>query len=458
VASWLCGAGVGDDAGFLLKKNMPPNTISTEITNTEKGSISFENLLVSIGYSSVKGSYIFVNRIHGKAKLCYYKTMKDFKIFSLLKPDQKADFNSLRKKQPYLHIVDTFENQLEELFLARHPKLKMNPAEAKKQSAELLASQKKKLPEKQGSWVYFPWNSALVHILEEEDFFELRTARNKNLITQQEQTKFRVFRIGIAGLSVGNSAALALALEGFETMRLADFDELSLSNLNRIRGSITQLGLNKALITARQMYELNPYAKLELFEKGIQEKINLQKFISGPPKLNLLIDETDDVIMKIELRKIAKRFKIPVLSIADNGTNAICDVERFDLEPNRKLYHGLLGDIENQNLEGVSFPQKIKLINSMVGVDYVASRMKQSVLEVGNTLYSWPQLGGAAMLSGAAITYLAKKIAAGEKLKSGKYDVNFDRIFDTQYDSPAKKQHRAKETKSFLLRQERIFS
>ena len=363
------------------------------------------------------------------------------------------------QRDKHIHTVDTLVNQLEELFLSRNPKLKRNPELAKKRVAEFLAASKKKYPlEQQGKWVYFPWNNTLVHIVDEPGFFELRTSRNHNLITKEEQEILKSFRIGITGLSVGNSAALGLGLEGFETMRLADFDELSLSNLNRIRGSITQLGLNKTIMTAHQMYELDPYAKLEVFPEGIKGEKDLRAFIAGPPKLHILIDETDDVIMKIRLRVVARKLRIPVISVADNGDSAIADVERFDLEPNRSLYHGLLGKVEREKLEHISFGAKIKLINKMVGVQYVASRMKQSLLQVGESLYAWPQLGGAAMLSGAAIAYLVKKIALGGQIPSGKYDVNLERIFDSQYDSLKAKKKRDQETQQFLGVQNRIFS
>ncbi|TSC75929.1 MAG: hypothetical protein G01um101430_99 [Parcubacteria group bacterium Gr01-1014_30] len=363
------------------------------------------------------------------------------------------------KRRSSTNIVDALEQQLRELFLARHPKLKLSPEKAKQETAKFLKSKKKKPLEKQGSWVYFKWNRTLVHILDEDDFFELRTARNKNLITKGEQEKLRTFRIGIAGLSVGNSAALVLALEGAETMRLADFDELSLSNLNRIRGSITQLGLNKTIMTARQVYELNPYAKLELFEKGLHQARDLKKFVADPPKLDVLVDEIDDVIMKVQLRLKARKLRIPVLSVADNGTNSIADVERFDLEPKRKLYHGLLQDSKASKLQrDILSKEKMRMIADIVGVEYVTSRMKTSFLEVGNTLYSWPQLGGASMLSGATLAYLVKKIAFGENLESGKYDVNFDRIFENQYDSLTAKQRRNRENKEFLHKQKELFS
>ncbi len=384
--------------------------------------------------------------------------MKGLEILDLTKATQKKKFQALVKKTPGLRIVDAFEDQLKELFLVRHPKLKFNPEEAKKQSTAFINSQKEKQrPEEQGRWIYFEWNNALVHILAEPDFFELRVSRNHNLITKEEQETLRGFRIGIAGLSVGNSIALALALEGFEKMRLADFDELSLSNLNRIRASIIQLGTNKAILTARQIYELNPYAKLELFQKGIKEEQPLKKFLAGPPKLQLLIDEMDDVIMKIRLRLIARKLRIPVLSAADNGDNAIIDVECFHLESARKIYHGTIGEFGSPRLKEISFPDKMKLLPKIVGIELVTSRMKQSFLAVGKILYAWPQLGGAAMLSGAAIAYLVKKIALHEKLPSGKYDVSLERIFDSHYDSPKVKRGREREMQDFLVEQNRIF-
>ena len=60
-------------------------------------------------------------------------------------------------------------------------------------------------------------------------------------------------------------------------MKLADNDILSLSNLNRFRAGLPDLGVNKAVLTARQIYEINPFAKLEVFDKGISPE-NIENF------------------------------------------------------------------------------------------------------------------------------------------------------------------------------------
>ncbi|OGE78810.1 MAG: hypothetical protein A2751_01280 [Candidatus Doudnabacteria bacterium RIFCSPHIGHO2_01_FULL_46_14] len=333
---------------------------------------------------------------------------------TILNPLHKNDFKTLQKLKRKNTVVDHHKEQLRELFLVRHPKLKFDP-----KSANLGIDSTDK-----GRWVYFPWNRHLVHLLSPREYFELRTARNKNLITEKEQKAFQKYKIGIAGLSVGNSAALDMVLEGAEILRLADFDTLSLSNLNRIRAGAHNLGENKTMISAKQIYELNPYSKLTLFPNGVGKDV--ERFTFG---LDVIVDEIDDVYMKIKLRLAAKKSKIPVVSAADNGDNSIVDVERFDLEPKRPIFHGMLGKTDLTMIKNYDFRQRLKLINKMVGLKYVTKRMKESLAVVGKKIYSWPQLGGAASLSGSAVAYAVRRIALGHTMKSGKYNISLDRVF-----------------------------
>lgn len=84
--------------------------------------------------------------------------------------------------------------------------------------------------EEHGVWVYFPWNKTLVHLLDQEEFLFVRTNRNRDKITEQEQQILAKKKIGIIGLSVGQSVALTLAMErSVGELRLADFDCLELS-------------------------------------------------------------------------------------------------------------------------------------------------------------------------------------------------------------------------------------
>jgi hypothetical protein len=56
-----------------------------------------------------------------------------------------------------------------------------------------------------------------------------------------------------------------------------------------------------------------------------------------------------------------------------------------------------------------------------VNLENVPIRMLESLMEVGKTLPSWPQLGSAAVLSGLYVAYATKKILLGLPLNEGRF-------------------------------------
>ena len=97
-----------------------------------------------------------------------------------------------------------------------------------------------------GRWAYYPWRRAAVSVLGPRGFRALRLDRNRNIITADEQARLNALTIGVAGLSVGHVIAHTLALAGLcGTLRLADFDELELSNLNRVLRRCSTSGSTK---------------------------------------------------------------------------------------------------------------------------------------------------------------------------------------------------------------------
>src|SRR5690606_3514442 len=103
---------------------------------------------------------------------------------------------------------------------------------------------------------------------------------NKFVITEAEQKTLQNKKIGIIGLSVGQSVALTLALErGCGELRLADFDTLELSNLDRIRTGVYNIGIKKSILVAREIAEIDPYLKVVLYNEGIHED-NIDEFFT----------------------------------------------------------------------------------------------------------------------------------------------------------------------------------
>lgn len=354
-------------------------------------------------------------------------------FFNLAKESDATEMDSLIEKGSIQHVTDDYEEQLRELFGVKNPTLVYTP-DFEKQFEEYYSALKTSSPiNHQGLWVYFPWNSSVSHILSENDFFAVRTARNKNLINEEEQEKFYNAHIGIAGLSVGNSVALAIVLQGGgRYLKLADMDRLALSNINRIRTSVDNLGLLKVEMTARQIYEINPYAQIELFPEGVSKE-NIATFFD---KLDIVIDEIDNLAVKYLLREEAQKNKIPVVMAADNGDNAVLDIDRFDLDPDTPFFHNRMGIIDYETLTKLDKFGIGKLITKLVGPENVTHRMQESLLEMGKTIVSWPQLGGAALLNGSAVAYAVRKILNGQNLESDRAIISLDEKLDPTYNEP----------------------
>jgi hypothetical protein len=152
-------------------------------------------------------------------------------------------------------VHDTIDEQLTELVSSRGPSC-VDPNEIQRTKHEQLSGL---AMWEYGTWVWYPWSQRLVHVLPREEFRLVRTDRNRSKIERPQQRRLLGNRIGIIGLSVGNSAAVTFALEGIGgAFKLADFDDVSLSNLNRLRAGVHHLGVNKAVICARQMFEIDP--------------------------------------------------------------------------------------------------------------------------------------------------------------------------------------------------------
>lgn len=116
------------------------------------------------------------------------------------------------------------------------------------------------LAEESPRFVHYPWRRAVVKTLGPRSFRRLRLDRNRNLITTEEQDRLGRLQVGVIGLSAGHVVAHTIAMQGLcGELRLADFDDLELSNLNRVPGGLFDLGLNKTTVAARRIAELDPY-------------------------------------------------------------------------------------------------------------------------------------------------------------------------------------------------------
>ncbi len=338
--------------------------------------------------------------------------------FDRSNPEHAAAMDEVVAAGEVTFIHDTIEAQLGDLIKTRAPS--SNPGEDELRLAihEHIAGTPL---HDYGRWCFFPWSRRLVHLLPPVEFAELRSDRNRNKITKAEQTKLRRLKLALAGLSVGNAIATTLALEGvFGELRLADFDTLDLSNMNRIRCGVHDIGVNKAIIAARQIFEQNPYCNLVLYTDGVTAE-NLGEFIDGAEgsgRADMVIDECDSIFIKIKLREEARARKIPV--VMETSDRGMLDIERFDLEPDRPILHGMLGGMSADDVAKLPPAARLGLILQIVGVDTMSARIAASMLEFGRTLRGLSQLGSDVTLGGATTTAVVRRFGLGLPLNSGR--------------------------------------
>lgn len=350
-------------------------------------------------------------------------------IVKMQDKDAAEKLEKLLGKSNIYEIIDSYGEQYAELLLSKNAHLyRANENVQTASIAKLLDEHYgKKKSWELGSWVYYPWNGNLVHVLAQPDFEELRTIRNKDLITQTEQKQLADFSAACFGMSVGSAGALALAISGMSKhIKLIDGAVISGSNLNRILTGVSSVGNSKAEVIGRQIYEMNPYSEVEYYDKANKE--NIEEILGGKKPVYVAIDEIDDIEMKIRIRIKARKRRIPVVMATELGDTIMLDIERFDLEPARELFHGMVPGIDEiADSPPENHREWTKHAVSIIDPSNMPMKMQKSLLKIGSTIVTHPQLGSTVMVTGGALAFAVKSIALGQPLKSGRYVISLEK-------------------------------
>lgn len=344
--------------------------------------------------------------------------------FYRLNQSEAKEKLALILNRPGLILHDTIKDQIAELIKYQNPSVKFSIEALAQQVLNFIGS---KPLEEYGVWVYYPWSNRLVHLLDEHEFIEVRTSRNQYKITPEERAVLQTKKIGVIGLSVGQSVALTLAMERIcGELRLADFDLLELTNLNRIRTGVHNLGIAKVYSVAREIAEIDPFLNVICFPEGINES-NMDVFFKEGGKLDLMIEESDGFDIKILSRYKARDLRIPVLMEASD--RCMVDVERFDLEPSRSILHGLVDHLDINTLKSLkTTEEKIPYMLDVLGIDTASPRLKASMLEIEQTINTWPQLASAVTMGGGITADVARRVLLNQFKSSGRYFVDVEEL------------------------------
>jgi molybdopterin/thiamine biosynthesis adenylyltransferase len=352
----------------------------------------------------------------------------ELQFFRLSNPEDRSRMEQLCAEHPDLRVYDEIYSQLCDLVKLENPKesytdsVISNSVEKKLNGLSLMDY---------GVWVYYPWRRALLHTLDKDDFISARTIRNAFKIDFKEQAILSTKKIGIVGLSVGQSVALAMAMERIGgSFVIADFDHLELSNLNRIRTPCLNLGLKKTVVVAREILEIDPFIQVNCFNSGLNQN-NMGNFFDIFGGIDLVVEECDSIDIKFFIRDIARNRGIPVLM--STSDKSMLDIERFDYDRSYPFFHGLTPDVDLEKLKKLkTSKEKLPFLLPIIGSDTLSKRLKASALELGKSITTWPQLATDVILDGAVCGHVARRILLGENIQSGRHWIDLNVLIPTE--------------------------
>ena len=190
-------------------------------------------------------------------------------------------------------------------------------------------------------------------------------SRNEIYWGKDFQALLKSKHVAVFGLGgVGGFCAEALARSGVGKLTIVDFDEVSLSNINRqIVALNSTVGQKKTELFAKRFKDINPKIELDIIDDF---------YTDGEINADFVADAIDTMRSKISLLENCIKNKIPVISSMGAGNR---------IDPT-KLYICDIKEIEDKNASFVSniiYQLKKRGIES--GITVVASREKPFVQE-----------------------------------------------------------------------------
>ena len=130
------------------------------------------------------------------------------------------------------------------------------------------------------------------------------------------------------------------------------------------------------------------------------------------------------------------------------GDTIILDVERYDLEPTRALFHGIVPNIDKLIEEELENHREwMKHAVNIIGPKNMHIKMQESLLKIGTTIVTHPQLGSTVMMTGGVLAFAVKSLALGSPLKSGRYVISLEKQLLTDHRTLGYKRRHRKHTK-----------
>ncbi len=133
------------------------------------------------------------------------------------------------------------------------------------------------------------------------------------LLGKEKLRKLRKSVVTVIGLgAVGSYCVEALARSGIGALRLVDFDDIKLTNINRHLYALTStIGEKKTETAAMRVRDINPGCAVETLESFADEQ-TLERILDNDP--DVVIDAIDSLNPKTQVLFACHSRKIPLIS------------------------------------------------------------------------------------------------------------------------------------------------
>jgi hypothetical protein len=286
-----------------------------------------------------------------------------------------------------------------------------------------------------GSYVYDHLAGNLYLIAPERWHRIALVASNSKLMTDPEgllswvdlRKRLEGAVLGFAGASVGGNL-----LEGWlrearpKCVKLADPDRVELTNFNRaervslrhlvqsrsrrhdLRDSRQNPRVSKAEYLAYEQQLVDPYLDVHVYKEGLTPE-NMNQFLLGDggaePAIDILVEEMDNLVLKVEARKRAREHRIDVLMVSDFGNMAHVVWNPFKTHPEAPLAQSGQDDALLKALARIQAGDRAAaadFVTHLCGDEFRLGTFGSFVRGEGEQLISGiPQSGATAMASGA---------------------------------------------------------
>jgi hypothetical protein len=244
-------------------------------------------------------------------------------------------------------------------------------------------------------------------------FYAQLTARNRGLVSDEEQRRLRHTTILVAGCgSIGGAVVEPLVRLGAERLVLVEPDVYELHNLNRQQARLADVGRNKAQVLADRIGEVNPYADVRVDARGVTAD-NAADLVAGT---GLIIDGVDvtsspALACKYALHVEAQRQGVPVVCGYDIAGTQLVLVYDYRVR-SLPVLGGRLADRPVTDLDPLRFLGRVVPLRAVP-----AEMFSELRRQLRGQSTAFPQLVYSAQLFGVLACRVALELLAGRAVR-----------------------------------------